>query len=108
MNNQPDYFDYDNAFMPGGPDPFSSNGLLFDVAAVNGVTGYPTSPINLFGDGNTYEFSYGEDVPDTSGPSYGGTQIIFKATLTPEPSFYGTVALCLSGLLFARLRRSRS
>ena len=102
------FFYYDNAFKTGSPGPFSSNGLLFDVAAGNGVTGFPTSPINLFGDGDTYEFSYGEDVAVNSPPAYGGTKIRFTATATPEPSFYGAVALCMSGLLFARWRRRRS
>jgi len=112
-----DYYNYDNAFLPGSSNPFSSTGgLLFDVTAPG-----DTSPINLFGDGNgnTYEFSYGEDT--ISGPpSYGGTQIIFTATLNeptpisdssggqaPEPSFYGVLTLGLGGLLFASRRYRR-
>jgi hypothetical protein len=99
--NGGDFF-YDNAFMPGSPNPFSSpGGLLFDVANAT------DTPIELFGDGagNTYEFSYGEDVGTLSPPAYGGTQVHFTAIPTPEPSSYGTVALCMSGLLFARWRR---
>jgi hypothetical protein len=115
-----DYFDYDNAFLPNSANPFSSSGgLLFSVAAGNGSTGYPINPINIFGDGNgnTYEFSYGEDNFTGSGPSYGGTQIDFVVSPardgqgfdpTPEPSFYGTVALCMGGMLFAAIRRRKS
>jgi hypothetical protein len=106
----PDDFIYDNAFLPNSPNPFSDNGLLFDVAAGIGVTGYPTSPINLFGgeNGDTYELSFGEDTPNPTPPAYGATPIRFTATLTPEPSFYGTVGLCLGGLVLTRLRRRRN
>jgi len=116
-----DYFDYDNAFLPNSPNPFStSGGLLFNTSAGNGPTGYPINPINIFGDGNgnSYEFSYGEDNFSGSGPSYGGTQIEFAANIsapaneqggsvTPEPSFYGTVALCMGGMLVAAIRRRK-
>jgi hypothetical protein len=116
-----DYFNYDNAFLPNSPNPFSATGgLLFSVAAGNGPTGYAIDPINLFGDGNgnTYEFSYGEDNFSGSGPSYGGTQIDFAVTPgagiggqgldpTPEPSFYGTVALCMGGMLVVAVRRRK-
>jgi hypothetical protein len=101
-------YNYDNAFLPNSPNPFSSSGgVLFTV--LNGSV----SPINLFGDGNgnTYEFSYGEDSFTGNPPSYGGTPITFTAidvSATPEPSFYGTVALCMSGLIFARWRRRRT
>jgi hypothetical protein len=111
VGGQSDFFMYDNAFMPNSPNPFSEFGLLFDVAAAgNGVTGYPTNPINLFGDenGGTYELSFGEDTPNTTPPAYGATPIRFTATLTPEPSFYGTVGLCLGGLVLTRLRRRRN
>jgi len=100
-------FVYDNAFSPASPNPFSFNGLLFDVAGGTGGTGFPLSPTTLFsdGNGNTFEFSYGEDGP----PSYAATQVDFRATeVTPEPSLYGTVALCMGGLVFARWRRRRS
>jgi len=99
--NSGDFF-YDNAFLPADPNnPFTAvGGLLFDVA--NGVD----SPVELFGDGagNTYEFSYGEDVGSLVPPAFGGTQVSFTAILTPEP---GTVALCMSGLLFVRWRLRR-
>jgi hypothetical protein len=115
-----DYFNYDNAFLPSDSNPFSSaGGLLFDVAPGIGVTGYSISPINLFGDGNgnTYEFSYGEDVFTDSAPSYGGTEIEFTATdsggfgglritAAPEPSYIGIVILCMGGLVFYRRRSS--
>jgi hypothetical protein len=117
-----DYFNYDNAFLPNSPDPFSSSGgLLFATSAGTGLTGYSINPINLFGDGsgNTYEFSYGEDNFSGSGPSYGGMQIDFAVAAaagisgqgfdpTPEPSFYGTVALCVGGILIAAARRRKS
>ena len=118
-----DYFNYDNAFLPNSANPFSAGGgLLFTTSSVgNGPTGYSINPINLFGDGNgnTYEFSYGEDNFTGSGPSFGGTQIDFSvgpATnfqpdvpgVTPEPSFYGTVVLCMGGMLAAVVRRRKT
>ncbi len=118
-----DYFTYDNAYLQNSSNPFSSTGgLLFDIAgAGNGITGYRTNPINIFGDanGNSYEFSYGEDNFTGSGPSYGGTEIRFTATdvsdlrltdvsATPEPNFYGVVTLCMGGLLLARWRRRKT
>jgi hypothetical protein len=117
-----DYFNYDNAFLPNSPNPFSaSGGLLFTTSAGNGSTGYPINPINIFGDGNgnSYEFSYGEDNFSGSGPSWGGTQIDFAASIaagpnnqgpsvTPEPSFYGTVVLCMGGMLVAARRRKHA
>jgi hypothetical protein len=106
----PDFFIYDNAYAPNSANPFSSSGLLFDVSGGTGPTGYPLSPVNLFGDGNgnTYELNYGENTPADTPPAYGGTQIIFTAGVVPEPRFYGMVALCLSGLLFARWRRRKA
>jgi hypothetical protein len=105
-----DMYFYDNAFMPNSPNPFSNAGLLFDVSGGNGPTGYPNSPTNLFGDGNgnTYRLDYGEDTPNFNLISDGGPQVIFTATLTPEPSFYAAVALCMGCLLLARWRRRRS
>lgn len=99
-------FYYDNAFSPTGltdGNPFSSTGgLLFDVANA------PLSPVNLFGGGNgdTYEFSWGED--SLGGPpSYGGTQIVFTAVdPVPEPSLYGCLAFGMGGLLYA-IRHAR-
>jgi hypothetical protein len=99
-------FVYDNAFKPGSPNPFSPNGLLFDVPPAIGPTGYSISPITIMGDnsGNTFEFSYGEN-----GPPYTATPISFTVTaVTPEPAFYGTVALCLGGLLGVYWRRRRN
>jgi hypothetical protein len=99
-------FVYDNAFKPGSPNPFTTNGLLFDVPPGIGPTGYSLSPITIMGDnnGNVFEFSYGEN-----GPPYTATPISFTVTaVTPEPSFYGAVALCMTGLLFVRWRQRRS
>ena len=100
-------YDYDNAFSPTGlatGNPFSSTGgILFTV------TNGGLSPINLFGDGNgnSYEFSYGEDVANFGIPSYGGTLIEFTAVdPAPEPRFYGALAIGLIGIL-AVARRYR-
>jgi len=95
-------------------NPFSATGgLLFDVTPATGPTGYPVSPVELWGDGsgNTYEISYGEERPASKKPpAYGGNTVTFSATLvsTPEPGFYQGFALCMGGLLLAyrRLRRS--
>jgi hypothetical protein len=103
------FFAYDNAYMPGSANPFSTNGgLLFDTTGGTGPTGFPLSPVMLFSDGsgNTFEFSYGED--SLGNGDSGGTQVRFSASLAPEPSFYGAVGLCMSGLLFARWRRRKS
>jgi hypothetical protein len=113
-------YNYDNAFLPNSPNPFSaSGGPLITVAGGIGPTGSPIDPVNLFGDGNghTYEFSYGEDYYSGSGPSWGGTQVDFTVSdvtethadgVTPEPSFYGTVVLCIGGMLFVAVRRRRT
>ncbi|HEY3823018.1 MAG TPA: hypothetical protein VGL82_00590 [Bryobacteraceae bacterium] len=106
-----DYYYYDNAFSPSSPsNPFSMAGLLFDIAAGNGPTGYSASPVNLFSDGsgNSYRLDWGYDTPNFDEVSDGGVPIRFTATLTPEPSFYGTVGLCIGGLVLIRLRRRQN
>lgn len=100
-------FGYDNAFKPTGANPFASGGLVFYVPP--GLTGTaPYNAINIYGDGNgnTYEYSYAENGNPPGNPP-GGNQITFTATLTPEPGFYGVLALGLSGL-FVSVRRRRS
>ena len=121
------YYLYDNAFSPSSVNPFSSTGgVLFHVAEpIASVTGSPVNPIELFGDGagNTYEFSYGEDVFTNSAPSFGGTQVAFTSwtpgdapigfhniaiAATPEPGLYGVLAVGLSGLVLTLKRRRRA
>jgi hypothetical protein len=105
-----DYY-YDNVFSPTGPNPFSATGgLLFDVGSGIGSDGIPYSPVLLWGDGqgNTYEISYGEELPGYGLLADGGNTVVFKVTRVPEAGFYEGFALCMGGLLFAyrRLRRS--
>jgi hypothetical protein len=80
-------FQWDNAFKPSG-DPLTNNGLLFNV------DGAGMSPINIFGDGGDYEYSYGQGLS-----GYYVEQVTFTATNVPD----GGTTLSLLGLALAGL-----
>jgi hypothetical protein len=94
-------FIYDNIFLPNSTNAgqFTNPGLLFDVAG--------GSPTNVYSVDNTLiAYNYNSSSEDERGGAPINFSVI-EQTAAPEPSFYGAVGLCLSGLVLARVRRLR-